>query len=84
MIFLVLIESAGFLRACHIWADISRYAPLKNVQRAREVCNKYIYVTGFGKTGLIAGLVKIDFFPESVMVVRFQEVGKLRAYSKHL
>ena len=23
-----------------------------------------LYVTGFGKTGLIAGLVKIDFFPE--------------------
>ena len=23
-----------------------------------------IYVTGFGKTGLIAGLVKIDFIPE--------------------
>ena len=23
------------------------------------------YVTGFGKTGLIAGLVKIDFFPEN-------------------
>ena len=22
------------------------------------------YVTGFGETGLIAGLVKIDFFPE--------------------
>ena len=26
--------------------------------------HKHIYVTGFGKTGLIAGLVKIDFFPE--------------------
>ena len=24
----------------------------------------FIFVTGFGKTGLIAGLVKIDFFPE--------------------
>ena len=24
----------------------------------------YLNVTGFGKTGLIAGLVKIDFFPE--------------------
>ena len=23
-----------------------------------------VYVTGFGKNGLIAGLVKIDFFPE--------------------
>ena len=23
-----------------------------------------IYVTGFGKTGLIAGLVKVDLFPE--------------------
>ena len=23
-----------------------------------------LYVTGFGKTGLIAGLVKIDFIPE--------------------
>ena len=28
---------------CIIWADISRYTSLKNVQRAREVCNKYIY-----------------------------------------
>ena len=25
---------------------------------------RVIYVTGFGITGLIAGLVKIDFFPE--------------------
>ena len=23
-----------------------------------------VYVTGFGKNGLIAGLVEIDFFPE--------------------
>ena len=28
---------------CVIWADISRYASLKNVQWAGEVCNKYIY-----------------------------------------
>ena len=25
---------------------------------------RFGHVTGFGKTGLIAGLVKIDFFPE--------------------
>ena len=28
---------------CVIWADISRYASLENVQLAGEVCNKYIY-----------------------------------------
>ena len=33
-------------------------------QENEAVHRKCIYVTGFGKTGLIAGLVKIDFFPE--------------------
>ena len=28
-----------------VWADISHYASLKNVQCAGEVCNKYVYMS---------------------------------------
>ena len=33
-------------------------------EREQTFSSNLLYVTGFGKTGLIAGLVKIDFFAE--------------------
>ena len=38
------------------------FMPYKTFQMG--LTQNTIFVTGFGKTGLIAGLVKIDFFPE--------------------
>ena len=53
------------------WSDVTlgerKVPPIsKLIAFLEERADQPQYVTGFRKTGLIAGLVKIDFFPEKV------------------
>ena len=59
----VIIEDTTYMKKQHA---LDRIAALFNNTTAQGGIKPgaCLYATGFGKTGLIAGLVKIDFFPE--------------------